>query len=387
MDLDSVVRTFHPIGQGAFYSERFYLDSDLTRNVVFDCGVLEVDARSKNVVKQAFSKDDIIDYLFISHLDEDHISLVTTLRDSVKFIRNVVLPYIGINEALIQKMLSQALGMQEVYAFWSDVYDELNGRRFDTRYHFVASEIDGRTLQTRVESGHRFDISAIPEWVFIPFCRHIERKTELEANLEELLTDIVFQEALKKDHIVINSVEELKSKISNGDFADLISNRVIKKGLQKAYKNLTEGINRNSLLVYSGPTRWPLTVGHVNSRDEMKWWCRDSRSSSMSQLACLYTGDGDFDMRGYKLLLGDMWRAVGTIQLPHHGSLSSFCFDRNSDSDLYAGVYYRFPVSCGEKNHYGHPSGKVLSYLRYVNTIPIIITESASTIYEQVLSL
>ena len=150
MDLDRVVRTFHPIGQGAFYSERFYLDSDLTRNVVFDCGVLEVDARSKNVVKQAFSKDDIIDYLFISHLDEDHISLVTTLRDSVKFIRNVVLPYIGINEALIQKMLSQALGMKEVYAFWSDVYDELNGRRFDTRYHFVASEIDGRTLQTRV---------------------------------------------------------------------------------------------------------------------------------------------------------------------------------------------------------------------------------------------
>lgn len=35
-----VVRTFHPVGQGAFYSERFYEEdcSSAKYNIVYDCG-------------------------------------------------------------------------------------------------------------------------------------------------------------------------------------------------------------------------------------------------------------------------------------------------------------------------------------------------------------
>ena len=40
--------------------------------------------KAKKVVAQAFDKKDVIDYLFISHLDYDQISLVITLIDSVK---------------------------------------------------------------------------------------------------------------------------------------------------------------------------------------------------------------------------------------------------------------------------------------------------------------
>ena len=50
--------------------------------------------KAKKVVTQAFDKKDVIDYLFISHLDYDHISLVLTLIDSVKCVREIVLPLV-----------------------------------------------------------------------------------------------------------------------------------------------------------------------------------------------------------------------------------------------------------------------------------------------------
>lgn len=37
-----IVRTFHPIGHGAFYTERFYDETEQSvANYVFDCGCYE----------------------------------------------------------------------------------------------------------------------------------------------------------------------------------------------------------------------------------------------------------------------------------------------------------------------------------------------------------
>ncbi len=71
----NIIRTFHPIGQGAFYTERFYDDQNqLQYTIVFDCGYLwEITDREKKLVTHTFDKNDTIDYLFISHLDKDHI--------------------------------------------------------------------------------------------------------------------------------------------------------------------------------------------------------------------------------------------------------------------------------------------------------------------------
>ena len=87
-----IVRTFHPVGQGAFYSERFYDEEhpDSIHNIVYDCGtLLGYIRKAKKVVSQAFDKKDVIDYLFISHLDYDHISLVETLLSSVRGVKNL----------------------------------------------------------------------------------------------------------------------------------------------------------------------------------------------------------------------------------------------------------------------------------------------------------
>lgn len=79
-----VTRTFHPVGQGTFFSERFYMEDQqgTVHNIVYDCGVKwGYKGKVKHVVTQAFTQSDVIEYLFISHLDYDHVSLVKTLID------------------------------------------------------------------------------------------------------------------------------------------------------------------------------------------------------------------------------------------------------------------------------------------------------------------
>ena len=58
-----VVRTFHPVGQGTFYSERFYEEDkpQAKYNIVFDCGTSwGTILKAKKVVTQAFDKNDKI---------------------------------------------------------------------------------------------------------------------------------------------------------------------------------------------------------------------------------------------------------------------------------------------------------------------------------------
>lgn len=67
MDM-KVIRTFHPVGQGAFYSERFFFYDEgglkVVHNIVFDCGNLKKTKRGRKVVSKAFDKTDVIDYFF-----------------------------------------------------------------------------------------------------------------------------------------------------------------------------------------------------------------------------------------------------------------------------------------------------------------------------------
>lgn len=379
-----IVRTFHPIGQGAFYSERFFEDSECRYNVVYDCGVLNVKQPHKRVVQQAFSKDDTIDYLFISHFDEDHISLITTLKQSVRHIKNVVMPFINLDEVRLYLALSNALDLNEVYDFLGMVYNAITGQnRDDTNYFFVSSE--GNDYQAPISRKqilyNGVPISLFKEWIYIPYNKDSKRKRELENNLKELIGDAKFQEALKQKGLRVKSVDELKDLMTHETIADLIDSVDIRCCLNKVYKDITGTINQNSLLVYSGPPN----ENTNRIRGFIKWtfcgepywpWFRSNR------VACLYTGDSDLDIRNYKDEFQNLWNNVGTIQLPHHGSYASFQFDKNKNEfdDRYV-----FPVSCGETNPYGHPSSKVLDFLMANNCLPLVVTENASTRYSQVI--
>jgi len=105
-----IKRIFHPIGQGAFYSEQ-----DENFNIVYDCGTEWKNRGKKSIdkmIKQSFSKDDEIDILFISHFDYDHVSKIKVLRDHVKTIKKVVMPLLFESEKnlLLEKRGSERGG-------------------------------------------------------------------------------------------------------------------------------------------------------------------------------------------------------------------------------------------------------------------------------------
>lgn len=387
-----IIRTFHPIGQGAFYSERFYEGTECKHNVVYDCGVLKAESRHKKVVRQAFSKDDKIDYLFISHLDEDHISLVTTLWDSVRYIRHIVLPYISPKDVAVHRFLSRALGMMEVYGFWSMVSEAIEDGSFhDTLFWFVNPSYSNISQnRNNILSGESF--SLLPDWIYIPYNKHMERKKELEDSLNDLVQNLDFQKVLRKVGVTIDTAEDLKNKITKAVFADLISSQAIRKYLKGAYKEITGTINQNSLLVYSGPseekssyrldmhTICPFIIHYYYKSGLCEWHL--PYPIHPKQVACLYTGDSDLDMKGYEQELQKLWSNVGTIQLPHHGSYASFQYNKNKDK---FNNRYVLPVSCGETNPYGHPSSKVFDFLMANDCFPVVVTEETSTKYSQVI--
>ncbi len=384
-----IVRTFYPIGQGAFYGERFFVEGQCVYSIVYDCGVEVVGARQKSIVQQAFSKDDIINYLFISHLDEDHISLVMTLKQTVKRIEKIVLPYIDLDTISKLVVVSKAVHNVNVTSFLNYIRLALSGDaplNDETELVLISpdeQEIERRNRGVSVfSSGQPFGYS-LAKWLFIPYNKHIERKIELERQLTNLLRNPLFVTETCKIGLSIKTSEDLIGSLCSDSFAELVENIIIKKLLQKAYKSITGTINQNSLLLYSGPD--------LHSDGSYMICSMTPFSSFLSypfrrfrhwRVACLYTGDGDLSMDEFKHDLNNYWKHIGTIQLPHHGSLRSFKFSKNVNA---IDRSYCFPVSCGETNKYGHPSGKVISFLLSQGCLPVVVTENSSSCFEQVI--
>lgn len=94
-----LIRTIHPIGQGAFYSEKFKAEDGHTVNVVYDCGsgtTRTISQPCQDIINGAFNPGEEIDILFISHFHADHINGISTLKNRCN-IKKVVIPHIDTN--------------------------------------------------------------------------------------------------------------------------------------------------------------------------------------------------------------------------------------------------------------------------------------------------
>ena len=81
-----VTRIIHPIGQGAFYTERI-CSKDQIYNVVYDCGSGTNKNAPKRLIQEitsVFTSNDVVDILFVSHFDNDHINGIRELKKKGK---------------------------------------------------------------------------------------------------------------------------------------------------------------------------------------------------------------------------------------------------------------------------------------------------------------
>ena len=381
-----MIRTFHPVGQGAFYSEEFFnSERNCVFRVVYDCGSLKNCGLQRNSDGSLLSRQDIknrvsgafsddhgivydhgIDVLFISHLDDDHVNLIPCLKSYQ--IRRVILPLLSAEERYmltgyhlsrsrrgrISDALNSIINSPEEY-FGNDTKVTFV-RPADGERSPMGNEVDDEgvkvdDLQKEVPSLTKISIrnnlsdnGRMLRWLLIPYNHKPQRYSNLIDALENVLGKGFQISNLKDTDFVIKNLEDLR----------------------RCYEALPGGINRNSMALYSGPLDGSCpSIGEVVDGDIWgrycpcdqfaEYWLDRVLRHELSSIfhgcpGCLYTGDISLDEADLTRAFEKFVRNIGMVQLPHHGSLDSF---GNGNLPIDGRVCV---ATYGEKNQFGHPA-------------------------------
>lgn len=357
-----IVRTFHPVGQGAFYSEKHN-----NFNIVYDCGAQPLSEAVKTAVEAEFSQDDVIDILFISHLDYDHVSAISILKSSVRKIKQVVMPLIApaqkalmvnINRSLSQHILTLISSPESFFdndtkiTYVEPAENSQIEQPEDSSPILVAEEVD---FPTRISSGRKIQLST-NGWVFVPFnVEYAKRNSELVRRLTRSgFNPKKFQQ---DPEYTVNSLTDVTSR----------------RALRGIYNKLEGSVNENSLILYSGPS------SEIDFRLDRKGKSKFPKNCRYlyRRPGCIYTGDANLKCcPSLEIVFSEYKDYVGTIQIPHHGSRKSF--ELTKIWGCKRPIFY--PVSYGSKNSYGHPAPEVINDLSRLLGFPLLINEHPNSI-------
>ena len=103
-----ITRLILPVGQGAFYVEKF----QNRKNIVYDCGSIGNEKKIEELIEKCFERNKVIEAIFISHLDEDHMNGVGKLLEKCK-VKRICFPLITEEMKQVLKikiMIEEAIG-------------------------------------------------------------------------------------------------------------------------------------------------------------------------------------------------------------------------------------------------------------------------------------
>lgn len=350
-----IVRTFHSVGQGAFYTEKHMQGSSCV-NIVYDCGSLSGNVDWDKVINTAFEAGEAIDLLFISHFHADHINGIKKLLNRCKLIKKVVIPFVDNEEKALLKFFNHvATSGKEDYGMLIDSPQKFFGEETEILQVLPVADNGQRQNTTGglIKSGTEVDLLA-KKWRFIPFnyaygAKMAEfRKTLIEEGLDAKKLDTI-------DFLLKN-----KSKIL------------------RIYKKLNpHDINEDSLVLFSGTS-----VASVPDDLVFVRWLTSSRhflherdiTSYEFNINCLYLGDANLNKIGYldalKRCLCELYGTIGTIQIPHHGSKKSFSNHllKSNPSKIIS------VITCGA-NRKKHPSKTVVDQITTSGSTLFVVTE------------
>lgn len=376
-------RTFHPVGQGAFYTERHKISNGKNFTIVYDCGSFQF-TNLKNRIKSAFQKGEEIDILFISHFHVDHINGIKELKERCK-IKRVILPLLDdktkyilkINNYLAKNYKETTL-IDNPKRFFDEetsiIQIEEGGYQDRPVNPDEIEDINRLNNIDKKKSGTVFScdksLSYNNQWLFIPF----NYKQEDRFNL--------FNKLLKEEYpyIPLNKLDDIK---------------IIEKyetELKKIYKKINGDLNVTSMILFSGsikptPIRcWNIPIKphpsqyyeYYSCPHNFKYLNYEYRIPS----GCLYTGDINLKkdeniVKEIKSRLCLQWKSIGTIQIPHHGSIHNF------SEEIISKVIKCAIISFGTTNTFGHPSDKIMGDILSKNIALYLVTESIETMVIQ----
>jgi len=348
-----VKRTFHPVGQGAFFTEQFYGNDaeTLLYNVVYDCGSKSsgIKTQIERSIRNVLHDKKEIDVLFLSHFDDDHVNFVKYLKNKghLKGTR-IFIPMLAAEEWLgIQPYAAN-------YRYILSLYDRAIGGTKVIKVKFDEEEGGERTLENRndpvvVESIEDDSIPSgtvlrpqlpVPNviWCYTPF--NVQFKALITEFQNKLLAEGLEYERLRGRNYVL----------------DPVNHRKLKKIYQGLGKNPSGGtaINLNSVLVMSYPKDAD-KCRKLGNRRMVSCYCDCWRYyyDGCYPGSCLYTGDTSANedfvwnrmVQMIEQCIGND-STLGLLQVPHHGSKRSYDWKLLVSDRFFAGFtnydpYYR----------------------------------------------
>jgi len=242
-----IERIFHPIGQGAFYSESHYSENgDKKFNIVYDCGNSNLELTS-SVVTDAFPPNEAINILFISHFDWDHISKIKVLTDHTK-IERVVMPLLHNNKRILLNYIYEAIGEKESATLVSNP-KEFFGENTEITYVRSAGKNDRddnneslsvEKLPEEINSGTKIFVNPNIDWIYIPYNR--DYKMKHDKLIEALKDNFNPKDLVDNSTYTLVHISEITEKISKN------KNEI--NTFKKAYEILSKDINNDSMMQY-----------------------------------------------------------------------------------------------------------------------------------------
>lgn len=277
-----LVRTFHPVGHGAFYTERFYEDNNPHPifTAVYDCGSITKGTALRSAIDSEFSTYKDIDVVFISHFHEDHINGLDYLKRkcSIKYIVIPLMPKSFIVYTMIYNVLRWGANNQA-----NNLITSFNTQNADVPFNVIkVDDIDNLPEYLMPESIR--GIWSYRSLVLRSFSNKFNNR--LQQLVQTLQQDVVFNVIFSKGIIKYTQLNQLLQSNSNiQHLRALLAN------------NKLDG-NQYNMIVGSEPT------------------------NSYNANGCLYTGDAMLAC-AKRMNLVQQYFFLKTlyhcVQVPHHG--------------------------------------------------------------------
>lgn len=358
-------RTFHSVGQGAFYTEEFRSVARPRFTTVYDCGTETAEGNMDIPLNQQIRdfkfrlRNKEIDLLFISHFHGDHVNGLDELLKGT-MVRKLVIPMLTEDAIIATRIRNLMIYGDDARVADAIIREIYFGSGENDRYGeiiAVSPEERGAEGEKRntAERGDLFPKSGSslysgdeivePDifWKYIPF-------NSIDDSVQRAVD-------------FVNLVRKMPGVIKdNGDLDvdEIVRNK--RKELKDAYKKAMKGGNDNlyTLVVESSPIDGVRVM------------------PSSNEARCIYFGD--FEPDGGK----DVWQRfvsvysdypeIGLVQVPHHGSQNNWRKEL-----LYSLGKRRYVISSGTTNRYHHPCYWVIRDIKRAGHSVSVVCEEQAT--------
>ncbi len=394
-------RRFHPVGQGAFYSEHFNYRGEKV-NVVYDCGTLAGKSITDREITNTFRYGETVDAVFISHLHKDHIS---GIPDLIKIcdVKRIFFPVLTETDKCLSKIKAMVDGddgftvkfidsplkaIRDIESDYSqdveligilpadpndipdipDIPESEHDLGMDIKFLDGIRGVCDYTLPSGLNVANKIHEKLKCQEIGWPFWTYVPYNFSMSGRINMLIEEIE-----NRLGISYNELMWLGRNLNNYCY------RIEK--IKKAYKNITKDFNSHSMTLYSGSVDLHIEemyakIGGCKNivwECDCYWYLRSLEDSAcLYSSGCLYTGDYDMKSQSVMDKLKDKysryWDEILLMQIPHHGSQKNY----NSALVKRGGIYI---ISAGTGNVFRHPSSSVIRDICIKGGHPIVITE------------